>query len=449
MKRFFSRVAEYAFYLLIFILPWQTRWIIKEGTINGGYSEYGTYSLYASDILLVLLFFLSLFIIKRGEEPKKIERHWIAIALLEFSAFVSIFVAPDRLQAAYHYLVLLLGIGLFYLASYLPYRRLYAIMTLSVSLLIQATLAIYQFLLQDSLSSKWFGMADHDPIEAGVFVVEAMGNKGFVERWLRAYGALPHPNILGGFLVLGAVLLIVFHIYRRKADHADERYEVLVQIFREKVFANLVSVLFVVALFFSFSRSAWLSFALFLFLFIAISFIRKDFLAQKYALPLILFMGVSLFIVSYPFMNLVEARVESKGYIERVSNRERASSTSQAIEVIKDRPWTGVGIGAYPLVISQEYMPDRKSYAYQPAHNTFLLVIAETGFLAFFSFLALLVLVFFSSFSKADLIYRLPLFASLIILLFFDHWLWSLHFGVLLFWLYLGLSYRFLRLDKE
>ena len=49
---------EYGLYLLVFLLPIQTRWIIKEGSINGGHWEYGTISLYGTDILLILLVFL-------------------------------------------------------------------------------------------------------------------------------------------------------------------------------------------------------------------------------------------------------------------------------------------------------------------------------------------------------------------------------------------------------
>ena len=59
MKNTLQKIIEYGFYLFLFILPWQTRWIIVPGEINEGYFEYGTYSLYGSDILLIILLFLA------------------------------------------------------------------------------------------------------------------------------------------------------------------------------------------------------------------------------------------------------------------------------------------------------------------------------------------------------------------------------------------------------
>ena len=54
------KIIEYGLYLLVFLLPWQTRWIIKAGMINGGYSEYGTISLYGTDILLIILLMIKI-----------------------------------------------------------------------------------------------------------------------------------------------------------------------------------------------------------------------------------------------------------------------------------------------------------------------------------------------------------------------------------------------------
>ena len=55
---YFKRIIEYGLYLLVFLLPIQTRWIIKPGELNGGYLEYGTVSLYITDIVLIALLLL-------------------------------------------------------------------------------------------------------------------------------------------------------------------------------------------------------------------------------------------------------------------------------------------------------------------------------------------------------------------------------------------------------
>jgi len=53
-----DKILEYSVYLVVFLLPLQTRWMAKLGELNGGYWEYGTYSLYFIDILILLIFFL-------------------------------------------------------------------------------------------------------------------------------------------------------------------------------------------------------------------------------------------------------------------------------------------------------------------------------------------------------------------------------------------------------
>jgi len=53
--------------LFLFLLPWQTRYIWKYGQLNGGYWEYGTGSLYVTEILLwviLVLFFVNNFLKK-------------------------------------------------------------------------------------------------------------------------------------------------------------------------------------------------------------------------------------------------------------------------------------------------------------------------------------------------------------------------------------------------
>ena len=57
----FNRLTTYLVYTILFLLPWQTRWIIKEGMINKGSREYGTYSLYIIDILIILTFVVFIF----------------------------------------------------------------------------------------------------------------------------------------------------------------------------------------------------------------------------------------------------------------------------------------------------------------------------------------------------------------------------------------------------
>ena len=84
----------------------------------------------------------------------------------------------------------------------------------------------------------------------------------------------------------------------------------------------------------------------------------------------------------------------------------------------------------------------KQAWAYQPVHNVFLLVWAEIGIVGLLGFLGLLGYLGWSAlkrFWKEEDYISLPLLLALVIIMMFDHWLWSLHFGVLWFWLILGL----------
>src|SRR3990167_5038077 len=55
LKKIIDVIFPLTFYAVIFLLPWQTRLIIEQGLINGQSWEYGTMSLYATDIVILAL----------------------------------------------------------------------------------------------------------------------------------------------------------------------------------------------------------------------------------------------------------------------------------------------------------------------------------------------------------------------------------------------------------
>ena len=73
-------------YFFIFLLPWQTRWIYDPGELNAGFWEYGTKSLYITEILLGIIIVLALvYIIKldvRDYKAGKMKLNWLGLVLL-------------------------------------------------------------------------------------------------------------------------------------------------------------------------------------------------------------------------------------------------------------------------------------------------------------------------------------------------------------------------------
>ena len=133
---------------------------------------------------------------------------------------------------------------------------------------------------------------------------------------------------------------------------------------------------------------------------------------------------------------LTRAHIDNK--IENISVDERVLQYRQANSLIETSPWLGAGLGNYiPDLIAS--MPGEAWYFYQPVHNTFMLAWTEIGL---FGFMLLLGIIYYLYIHRRKLAYRNSLLVLLLIILMFDHWLWSFHFGILFFWLILGFIWQ-------
>lgn len=188
--------------------------------------------------------------------------------------------------------------------------------------------------------------------------------------------------------------------------------------------------LFSAALFFSFSRAAWLALMLGSGARLIEAVMKKNYNEQKNILQAVLISGLVFFILFFQFSNLVTARAGGGERLEIKSVNERLESLKNSWPIIKNNWLSGVGLGSYILALERA-LPGRQNYFYQPAHNGYLLVLSEAGIFGFIFFIGLLFVI--ARHNKTAIL------IALIVLLSFDHWLWSLHFGVLFFWLAAGL----------
>ena len=108
--------------------------------------QYGTYSIYGSDILLLILLCLFLIskIFNRNEDlkqvNKKIDMLWWFVGGFELVIFISIFVSSDKFIASYYYLRFLLAIGLFILIFKSKFNPLKLKISLLTGIFIQAVI---------------------------------------------------------------------------------------------------------------------------------------------------------------------------------------------------------------------------------------------------------------------------------------------------------------------
>jgi O-antigen ligase len=268
------------------------------------------------------------------------------------------------------------------------------IVILLTNVLLQGTLGVIQFKRGSSLGIDFLGESE---------IVSGMMGSSFVELsgqlFLRAYGTFPHPNVLGGFLLLG--IFFGIFLYQR----------------RRLIGSLLIGVSFL-AMVFTFSRIHIL-----LSMVVILVFLSKQILFKKKSLLSISF---SPLLLVERFQNLFNSG--DRGWSERLD------LVKASFRVIKEN-WL-IGIGGGNFVKGMEGFVPRTSRGIlltQPVHNIFLLYLSEFGILGFF----LIFYALFYTIINIKNIKKISLYGILIILVImviglFDHYLFSLPQGMVI-----------------
>lgn len=418
MKNFLRKTIEYFFYLFVFSLSFQTKLILVPAETN-----YNEISLYLNYLLLALTLFLSFIYYFKYQEGDKIKIGPLIIILAswEFFIFISLFFSNNLSVSIFKYILILLSWGLFFLAinfKIFNIKKRKVIIVFLSALLIQASLALFQFFSQSSFSSKYLGMAQHNSASLGVAVIE--NDAG---RFLRAYGASDHPNILGA-LMFFAFFFSLLLVLKAKTS-------------RDRIVFFLFLLTFLLALIVSFSRAAYLALCLSLIflLFFFISQKPRVFLKQYLKVLALLFVFILIFITI--LKPLLFSRFNLDSRLEQISLNERLEQSSSASDIIKENVFWGVGLGAYhSKLISLD--SNLAPYEAQPVHNVFLLIWAEIGL---WGFLVCVYLIFYLLKNNLNNLIYSPIFIGLFIFMIFDHWLWSLPAGLLFLFFFLSLTF--------
>jgi len=414
-----NKVAQLFLYFWLLIWPWQTKLILR--TSDSAYLEI---SLFLS--LLILLVPLIIWTHKIFTEDywrfkKGMSRPpwWRALIVWELITFASIFWAQDYLLALYRYIILVFGILLFYVVKNTNFVKAKLVIRYFVAgLIAPSLLAIWQFFTQSTIATKYLGLAYHSSNVLGDSVIETTAG-----RFLRAYGPFDHPNILGGMMALGIILILYFSL--QKEINRNSR-----------LFYLITLALFYLALLVSFSRAAWLA------LLVSVPFIllsawrRGKFQKKLISLFIVLIIGISVAIV-IPNHDLFFARAQTQTRLEQKSIDERELYLEQSKKVIAQNPFMGTGVGNYILKL-QNIIPGQATWYYQPVHNYWLLTWAELGI---FGLIA--IILFWLAIFKSGLKNGLwPMVLALGIFSLLDHWLWTQNLGILIFFLIAGLLFN-------
>lgn len=169
---------------------------------------------------------------------------------------------------------------------------------------------------------------------------------------LRPYGTFSHPNSMGGFYLLVSLFAISLPV--------NEKRGLAMHIIRYLLF-TLSSIL----VFFSFSKTAIITYVLLMALMLFKTGFYKRCPLCFSARLLVLFFVSLLFI-------------QAQGDIFTLSKRIELSKN--ALEIIKQYPVTGVGLGNY-VVAQAQFSTQHLNLINQPVHNAYLLLLCEVGLL--------------------------------------------------------------------
>jgi len=239
------------------------------------------------------------------------------------------------------------------------------------------------------------------------------------ERWLRAYGSLPHPNMLAAFLVIALIFILGLSFI------AETR--------QKRLFLALSYLLIIPALVFSFSRAAWLVLGLAYVVTIVWMIYKKH--KSVLTIQLLVLGALLVVLISAVFWHPVSARLFGGERLETISNQTRLALYEESKTLIAGSWYRGVGLGNYTLAVFRLIDGSQAVYLYQPVHNIFLLILSELGIFGLLFYLAAIIYLLKT---KEGWISKLA-FIGLLIIGLFDHFLWSLYFGVMLWWLVAGL----------
>ncbi len=425
MKKKLEKTAQIIFYVLLTTAPIGTRYIFAMGSLKGVDIEAGTFSLFATQVLAIVFLLVALFSHGYRKMAPITQTSFGGAAFLFAVASLSASLSGDTRS-----LVMLnwifFGVGLL-AATYKVCPRLrQSMFALAVGGTIQAMLSIWQFFAQSVTPSKWLGMAAHLPDVVGTFVVETAAG-----RWLRSYGTLPHPNMLGTYLVIATIASIYLAASLRG---------------RWRAVAVTAVALNVVGLTLSMSRSAFVALIIGLSAFVsaAIFFHGGGPKAWRRIMGAV---GVAILVLVASMALLRDpaaVRLMGRGRLEKISVEERFTQIDDAKMLMQDNQLLGVGPGLMPYEL---YLRDRSrsAHEYQYVHMTPLLMLVEVGaigVLAYAVFLAGLVGLMYQALKRRVRLRRVALYSGLVALMvvgLFDHFMWSAWFGHLLLALIAGL----------
>lgn len=394
--------------------------------LQGIRSDYLSPTVYLTDVLILFLFLYVLIKYVLGSLTSGVwrlprvspaERAYLTLlAGLVLIALLSIYNA-GRPEVAWWHTGKLLEFGLFGLAvgkalGSRTWRRV-ILTTFLLGCLLQALLGLTQFYLGHSVGLWILGERDFDSSTPGIAQAIIEG-----KLVLRSYGTLPHPNVLGFFMLVASNLSL--YLSWRSKDYPS------------KVWWAVLMILFSLTVLTSLSRVALL-------LWLASSGLITGYFYRPTRLAFSrrgLGVTAGLLLATLLFLPPVWSRFTSLVDVDSQTVSRRIELSQDAVTFWREHPWSGIGAGNFVVRLVELSQQEVVRFL-QPAHNLYLLALSEVGIIGLLFLATLLGLAGLRGY-RAYRWLLLLLVVEVAIAGLFDHFWWSLQQGGLLFWSTIG-----------
>lgn len=426
--------------LFLFSLFFPIRYVFLSPSsyLTGNYSDFTSFSLYLSDILLFIAFFLTLWLNKNN--ILSVIRGQMSIVIFIFWLILALFLAKNLISGLniYYFIKFFEFTIVAYGTTYITFSKFdlklsfFRIFALFCGF--QSIIALSQFAKQTSLGLYKIGESHLSPNILGVAKIVSNGT-----TYIRSYGTFPHPNLLSAFLVAG-ILITIWLILQSTTK-------------KTKISYSLVLFLNILGLTVAFSRGAYLALGVGLIVFFGSPSLwrhpewsegspKKD----SSALPAFKMMPflvtltsiVISFFLFHPFL-LTRATFTDQSTIDR------KFYDQMGLKMTTSKPFFGVGMGESLLHMEQISKKTLKPWEKQPPHNFFIVAAAELGIpgalILLWVFLSSLIAISYklkASFTAYHLL-LISLLACALILMMFDHYFYTLQQTQMLLWVILGI----------
>jgi hypothetical protein len=417
-----QKIENWLFYGFLFAIPISLRHIF--GYEPFGFIEWTSRYIYVTDILFFVLLIFWIFN-KPSISIKKADWFLFVFVII---AGISVKNAINSTVAIFQWLKLLEGVILYFYVKDYAIKRFkieHDFVAVVLGGVFQSVIAIVQFMHQGSLGLKYLGESPLAPALSGIAAFYVNGIK-----IIRAYGTTPHANVLAVYLFVALGAFYSIAIYQKRSwywhlFHALILWAFLLTFSRVLIGLWLVTFLvraFLIRFYKPFHKEFWQN-----------SEMRQRSLRIFWTTIAI---GVAFVLMYWPY----------------VLNRSAILPTDEAVQLrllynheslVSGGHWFGLGIGNFvPWLMKQDLHLD--SILYQPVHNIYLLIYAETGVFGMITFVMFLFVLLFDFYRRLGFQKLYHFSFSLIIAIvlisgLFDHFLWTIQSGRLIFWLAIAL----------